>query len=125
VKSSLAKEVIDGQTYWYSPTLTVQPKPSPAVYLLPGYDEYLLGYKDRGAALDPQHQLLWSRGNAVFSNIIVIDGRVVGTWKRTVKKDAVIIEPSPFVPFTLAEKDAFAQAATRYGDFLGLSVRLP
>jgi hypothetical protein len=55
----------------------------------------------------------------------VIDGRVVGTWRRTVKKDAVIIEPAPFVPFTPAEKDAFAQAATRFGDFLGLVVRLP
>jgi peroxiredoxin len=53
---------------------------------------------------------------------MVLDGRVVGTWKRTMKKDAVIITPSLFTPLNEAETRAFAAAANRYGAFLAMSV---
>jgi peroxiredoxin len=53
-----------------------------------------------------------------------MDGRVVGTWKRTIKKDAVMITPSLFTPLNEAETRAFAAAANRYGAFLDMSVNL-
>ncbi len=62
-----------------------------------------------------------SRGS-VLNNILVLDGQVVGTWRRTLKKDAVIITPSLFIPLTAAETRAFAVAANRYGAFLEKSV---
>jgi len=54
----------------------------------------------------------------------VIDGVVTGTWKRTFKGGAVVIETTPFRPLTAAENDALADAADRYGRFLGLPVVL-
>lgn len=76
-----------GVVYWMAQTL---PAPSPApseVYLLPGFDEYMLGYRDRSAALDPQHASKVTPGsNGVFQPTVVIDGQVAGVWKRTLKK---------------------------------------
>jgi hypothetical protein len=98
---------------------------TPSVHLLPGFDEYLLGYRDRSAVLDPAHaQRICPGGNGMFNPTIVIDGVVTGTWKRTFKGGAVVIEATPFRPFTAAENETLSAAADRYGRFLGLPVVL-
>ena len=95
------------------------------VYLLPNYDEYTVGYTDRSAIFDTQHNTkLDSRGNFLFNHVVVINGRVVGTWKRTLKKSEVVIELAPFRKLTKVESRAIADAAERYGKFLGLSASL-
>jgi winged helix DNA-binding protein len=121
VKSQLVQEVVNGQTYWYAnaPVKTV----SADVYLLPNYDEYIVGYTDRSAVYDEEHaKYLDARGNILFTNIMVMDGRVVGTWKRTFRKGAVVVALNPFAPLSAVGDEAFAAAAHRYGEFLGMSV---
>lgn len=81
VKADLAHETVDGRTYWMSPDLPARPAPLsddelPVVHLLPGFDEYLLGYADRSAALDPQHSRKIVPGNnGMFLTTIILDGR--------------------------------------------------
>jgi hypothetical protein len=122
VRNDLIQAVIDGQSYWLSAQTPVPPNPSPDVYLLPGYDEFLISYTDRSASLAQPHEAAWHRGNAVFSSIIVVDGEVVGVWKRTLKKKSVLVESTPFRPFSAAEQEAFKAAAQQYADFLGLAL---
>jgi hypothetical protein len=123
--SQLIHEVVDGQTYWFSMSTPPAKDLSQAAYLLPNYDEYIVGYTDRSAVFDASHtNKLDPRGNILFSHTIVMDGRVVGTWKRTIKKDAVIITPSLLTPLNDAETRAFAASANRYGAFLDMSVNL-
>jgi hypothetical protein len=123
--SQLMHEVVDGQTYWFSMSTPPAKDLSEAAYLLPNYDEYIVGYTDRSAVFDASHtNKLDPRGNILFSHTIVMDGRVVGTWKRTIKKDAVIITPSLLTPLNDAETRAFAASANRYGAFLDMSVNL-
>jgi hypothetical protein len=124
-KAALVQETIDGQIYWFSPSISFEANPSPDVYLLPAYDEYLVGYKDRSAVLATRHGQIGMRKNPVFSNIIVLDGQVVGTWDRSVKKDSVLIKPELAVSLNPAQQDAFIEAVTRYGNFLGLTATLP
>jgi hypothetical protein len=125
VTSQLMHEVADGQTYWFSMSTPPAKDLSQAAYLLPNYDEYIVGYTDRSAVFDASHtNKLDPRGNVLFNHTIVMDGRVVGTWKRTIKKDAVMITPSLFTPLNEAETRAFAAAANRYGAFLDMSVNL-
>lgn len=51
-------------------------------FLLPGFDEFVLGYGDRGAVLDPEFaQRIVPGGNGVFLPTVVVDGRIVGTWR--------------------------------------------
>jgi hypothetical protein len=53
-----------------------------------------------------------------------VDGRVVGSWRRTLGKDAVTIEINPFVRLAGAEHDAVRHAALHYGRFLNKPVVL-
>jgi hypothetical protein len=93
-------------------------------YLLPTYDEYLIAYKDRSAALETIYGKQAIPGNAVFSSPIVIGGRVVGRWKRSFKGQSVLITLNPFSPFSRAEREAIDEAALRYSSFLNKRVLL-
>ena len=98
---------------------------SPTAHLLPGFDEYLLGYKNRGAVLDAMHAGKIAPGaNGMFLPTIVIDGRVAGAWKRTVKKKSVAMTINPFAPFKKTEILAITAAAERYGRFINAPVEL-
>jgi Winged helix DNA-binding domain len=119
VASQLTHDVIDGQTYWFSTSTLPSTDLPQTTYLLPNYDEYVVGYKDRSAVFDVLHtKYLDSRGNILFNHMIVVDGRIVGTWKRTLKKDSVVITPTFFTPLNEAETDAFNVAVKCYRAFL-------
>jgi len=120
VKPHLVQEVIDGQTHWLSSLRPTATDASPTAYLLPAYDEYTVAYKDRSAVLNPVYAKRADSGYGISSPTIVIDGQVVGTWKRTLKKGSVVITPSPFTVLKKAEKHAFTLAARQYGAFLKL-----
>lgn len=122
-KADLEQETIDGKPYWFSPSTVPARKPKNAdsdVYLLSGFDEYMLGYQDRTMVLDTERQKIWRGKNAIFTSLIVIGGRVVGFWSRTIKKKQVIIDLKPFDPLTDAQLQKVREAADRYGTFLGL-----
>ncbi|MEP7188491.1 MAG: crosslink repair DNA glycosylase YcaQ family protein [Roseiflexaceae bacterium] len=93
---------------------------APDAVLLSIYDEYISGYKDRSAMVAPSYGArLQALGNALTA-IVVVDGQVVGTWKRALKKDAVVIETDIFAALSNAESQAVATAIDRYAAFLQL-----
>jgi hypothetical protein len=117
-KSYLARDVINRQTYWFSPSspsLESDISP-PTVYLLPPYDEFTIAYKDHSAILHPAY--IQPSKTLIFGGVIVIDGKVAGYWRRTFSKKAVVIETTPFRPLSLEENEAMAAAAARYSAFL-------
>ena len=121
VKSQFIQEAIGAQTYWLSPSTPSAKVASPTAYLLPPYDEYTVAYKDRSAVLDPAYAK--QTGNGIFSPTIAVNGQIVGTWKRTMKKDVVIITPSLFIPLDKAETHAFDASTNHYGAFLDRSFK--
>lgn len=123
VKSQFVEEAAGGQTYWLSSSMpAVKKDASPTAYLLPPFDEYTVAYRDRSAVLDPLYAKRVNTGNGIFSPTIVLDGRIAGTWKRTFKKNSVMIATSYFTKVSKSQTRAVAAAATRYGEFLGASV---
>jgi hypothetical protein len=123
----LRNELVDGREYWMAAKVSREVAKKPldplAVYLLPGFDEYLLGYNDRSLVLAPEHSSKVCTGsNGVFSPTVVIGGRVCGTWKRTIKKQSVVIEPAFFNKVNKAESIAFRAAREHYGRFIGAAV---
>lgn len=94
--------------------------------LMPGFDEILLGYSDRSAALDPAQEALWCPGgNGMFKPFLMANGRVVGLWSRKLKKKSVDITVEPFAPLEADVQRAVAEQAERYGRFLGLKAAVP
>jgi hypothetical protein len=124
VQGHLVKEVIDGKSYWLSSSGMTVRRASRLAYLLPAFDEYLVSYKDRGAAVEGSNSKQAIRSNVLLGPVIVIGGRVVGTWKRTLEKKAAIITLNTFAPLSKADKQAVAEAADLYGAFLGMTVVL-
>jgi len=124
-KRSLSQETINGQTYWLASSTPTTKDSAPTAYLLPAYDEYTVAYKDRSAVLNPTFGKQANSGNNIIYPTIVVDGQVVGTWKRTLKNDTLAISLSPFAKLKRAETRAIAEAANLYGKFLGASVVLP
>ena len=53
-----------------------------------------------------------------FNAVIIIGGKLVGTWKRHLKKEEVQIVLSPFRQLTSKEKAALTKEAERYSNFL-------
>lgn len=120
-KSKLIKESIKEQNYWMSNG--TMSKALSAVHLLPGFDEYLLGYADRSLSLDMHNfgKLVYTN-NGIFNPTIVSSGKVVGVWKRLVKKNSVKIDVKPFTSFSKMQSKAIEKVANKYGIFLNTEI---
>ncbi len=124
LQSELVEEIIEGQSYWRHRDTPTSGDPLSRAYLLPGFDEYLLSYKDRSASLDMAHMRTLTPANGMLNPTMVYDGRVIGTWRRTFQKKSVTVTFSPFAPLSPAQERAFAEALEQYGVFIGLPAQL-
>ena len=90
------------------------------IVLLPGFDEYVLGYKDRSLFIDPAHASKIVPGNnGVFLPTMVERGHVIGTWKRNQRpKKTPDIALSGFNPLTANQRARTEAAVDRYGSYL-------
>lgn len=82
----VATLAVDGVEYLADPEtpdrLAAARAEAEALHLLPGFDEFVLGYRDRAAVLDPAHaDRLIPGNNGVFRATVVVGGRVVGLWR--------------------------------------------
>ncbi|MEV0729596.1 winged helix DNA-binding domain-containing protein [Polymorphospora sp. NPDC050346] len=84
------------------------------VFLLPGFDEFILGYGDRTAVVPAEYadRIVPGR-NGVFQPTVVSAGRVVGTWKHTGRAPNRTVLATPFTAFTERVEAAIPQ---RYAD---------
>jgi hypothetical protein len=113
---------VDGVEMIADPALLdMPPAPVDDWHTLPGFDEYLLGFKDRTLMLDDAHkQAIIPGNNGMFQATIVHAGRVVGTWKRTLGKKAVTIDAIALVPLRPAARAKAERSFAGYAAYLGL-----
>ena len=89
-----------------------------------GWPLPILGYKHRSEVLDLKYaQQDCPRGNGVFANTLVVGGRVVGTWKRTIRRKAgaseIAFDQQPFQVPSKAHDRLCSSALGRYASFWG------
>ncbi len=124
---ALATVAIDGRAYLVAVEAAHAPVEDAdgGVRLLPGFDEYVLGYRDRSAVLAPHHgDAVVPGGNGMFKPTIVVDGEVVGTGGRTARARETVLTLAPFGPLDPDALAGLADEADRYGRFLGRAVRV-
>lgn len=119
--SLLRTEEIGGETYLF-PSDTQDPVSHPAMLLLPIYDEFIMGYKNRDAMLRFRNSLT-PAPDFRFNNTLVFEGQVIGTWKRTVAKQ-IELEFALFQPMTRAQRSSFHKAVHHYETYNQISVNL-
>lgn len=84
------------------------------VLLLPAFDEYLLGYKDRTPVLDAEHHRKVFTINGIIQPCVIAGSRVAGIWPRA-GSDA--FEPTLFRRLGGSQAQAMRAAAQRYASF--------
>jgi len=117
VQKEFVSETVDGQRYWMPivdyPSL-VECKSN--VHLLPAFDEYIVGYKDRTAVITSENHRKSISSNGVFRPVIIQDGRVIGIWKKASsgKKPIAI---TPFEPIDKSTQYLINMAAEKFDAF--------
>jgi hypothetical protein len=123
---ALGHRVIEGKDYWCDPAAGKATSGGVVAHLLPNFDEYTVGYRDRSALIpaggrfDPS---LYSFGS-ILSNILTIDGVVRGAWRRSFARDGVLIEIRLSDRLVARESAAVAEAGRAMGRFLGRPVKV-
>ena len=122
IGEELLEERVNGTSYLVSRSAAAPgddaQRHARGMHLLPGFDEYMLGYSDRTIALDLAHaQKIVPGNNGVFLPTIVARGRVIGTWRAATVRGRTTVIPLPFAPLSASGTRAFAAAAKRYRQF--------
>ncbi|MFI6444022.1 winged helix DNA-binding domain-containing protein [Kitasatospora sp. NPDC050543] len=99
-----------------APGAAPPPPGPPLVRLLGPYDTYLLGYRSRDLMLDPSRAARINAGGGVIRPALVVDGRVLGTWRR--EGVQVLVEPFGRLPSSL--RPAVEEEVADVGRFLGV-----
>jgi len=104
IETQLKNITVANQTFWFVPSAKLPALAEPCLHLLPNYDEYIVAYSDRTWLFDTKHNdKLDSRQNPLFNNVIISDGRIIGTWKRTGSGKSQNIETKVFESLSKAQ----------------------
>ena len=125
--NSLGKELIsyqlEGALYYFTQQQTeISDKPT-RMLLLPMYDEYVMGYKDRSAIFVNRNNLK-PKPKSLHNCIIIWNGQVIGTWKRTVTSKTMNVEYQFFEKLSIEQNLAFEQALEDLENFSKLKISL-
>ncbi|MGY1631765.1 winged helix DNA-binding domain-containing protein [Geodermatophilus sp. SYSU D01186] len=104
VREQLAAVEVDGREHLMAPEtpdlLAAHRADAQRLLLLPGFDEFVLGYADRSCAVPPEFaERIVPGGNGVFRPTVVAGGRVVGTWRWTGTGPRRRLVAEPFTTF--------------------------
>ena len=118
--TTLRTEVINGKSFVLSSEGNPRQRGVPrTAHLLPPYDEYLIAYKDRSAAMRAQFDQKSTAQKLVFYAPLVIDGVVVGGWKRVVEGNKLTISIKTLIQLSKSERRAVDLAGADYARFIG------
>lgn len=92
---------------------------SPQVHLLPNYDEYIGSYRDYWPVFDRTHLGIRGETDVFNRHIVVLDGQVIGGWRRSLHGGSVDVETTVLVRPRRAEQDALEREANTYALFVG------
>lgn len=119
IASELTTEQWKEQTWYIHDNCRTRGKLSGHIHLLPSYDEYLLGYKDRTDVLPLEHYSKAFTNNGLFFPIVLHNGQVIGNWDKSVKKKSVDLAYFWFAPDVCSDEELLEQAKQKYAQFLG------
>jgi hypothetical protein len=96
IKPGYVSEKTGHLTYWFTNSFTFLNSQPGSAFLLPAYDEFIISYRNRDAAISMSGHKRAISGNGVFRPILVLNGHVAGIWKRLNKKDKTVLEMQLF-----------------------------
>lgn len=119
--SYLKKELIEGDHYYFADNNVLNKKLIPSIHLLPVYDEFIMGYKDRSAIFDFRNSVK-PASKFSYDCTIVSGGQVIGTWRRVIKQKAMHVEFEFFKPLDKDGRKVFQRTLNRLEQFTNMPV---
>jgi hypothetical protein len=86
------------------------------IFFLPAFDEFIISYKDRSACLTVKNRSTTISSNGIFRPVIVLNGQVIGLWKRATLKNKIVIEPEFFSQQSIKRNKDLAKLAVEAAD---------
>jgi hypothetical protein len=124
VKSNFVSEIIGEEIYWFTNSSPVSPTDKNAIFMLPAFDEFIISYKDRTAALIFENHRTAVSNNGIFRPVIVQSGMVTGIWKRTSINKRIILETNFFQTPPSQSREMIADAFSPFISFIGKEVEI-
>jgi hypothetical protein len=99
--------------------------PERSVRLLPGFDQYVVGASVHAEQLMPgDYRARVFRPQGWISPVLLVNGRMEGTWRHQVKGGRVEVTIEPFVKAPQWVRRAASEEAERLAEFLDCSLKL-
>jgi hypothetical protein len=117
-------EKIDSQICWVPSSYAGQKAIHESAYLLPAFDEFIISYRNRSAALPFENHKKTISSNGIFRPVIVINGQVQGIWKRTFSADKVTVDAELFESPSKVVRNRVEIASEEYGRHLEKKIEL-
>lgn len=111
-------EVIGEKNYIFKPVEITPSKKHQTTFLMPDYDEYGIGYKDRSAIKTTKALPYWGNNGIPYSHWLVIDGTIEGTWEKVMQGKTVSVKTTPFSSFTKTQEKKVLTAVKKYESFI-------
>lgn len=124
IELQLNSITIEDQKYWFKNNISTEDDFRESIHFLPAFDEILISYKSREASILPEHQPKAFTNNGIFKPIILENSKVIGTWKRTIKKDHAKIETQFFNETENHKKAILFEGIKPFENYLGTKIQI-
>jgi hypothetical protein len=117
---------VEGQRGFVLAGDTAFPRPRRTVRLLPEYDAYIMGFRERDELVpDAVREQVARAGNGRYegpagARFLLVDGVTAGLWRRSKAAKRLDVRVEPAQSLTPGERSKLEDEARRLGSFLGL-----
>lgn len=98
IRPDFTQEKINERECWMPNNLCTPPVDHDSALLLAPFDEFVVSYKDRSDMIEETHYGKVMTKNGIFSPTIMLNGKIIGSWKKSMKKNI------PQITLTFFEK---------------------
>jgi hypothetical protein len=91
----------------------------PLVRLLPYFDSYLLGHKEREHLVDIKYRKNIFRAQGWIAPVVLVDGRAIAVWAHTQQRNRLSVNVSKFESISRRTTAGIREEARDLGRFLG------
>ncbi|MCD7850079.1 MAG: winged helix DNA-binding domain-containing protein [Parabacteroides sp.] len=117
IECDLFTELYDSEVFYLHTSCDQNARCRQVLHLLPSYDEYLINYKDRTTVMFREHHPKAFNSFGIFYPVILHNGRIIGNWKKSTKKKALVPEVSFFDGISDIPEELLEKATDRYCSF--------
>lgn len=119
VADEVTEVTVGGRPAWMLRAGRAQAPPG-VVRLVPSFDTYLLGYRDRGLTVAPENARQVHPGGGWLRPVLLVDGRAAATWSAARRRGVLTVTVAPFAELAPPVREALRAESDDLARFHGL-----